>query len=306
MNGFGLLALAVLLLAAAAELWWGSAARARRRASMRHLHERLQAQSDPGSAAAALPAAGDGPARYSWHAWLLRAGLDTGPRQVLTLLLPGVLFMGFAGWRLHSLAGALAMGAIYATVLGFWLLWRADRLQRQILLQLPDFLENVVRIVSTGNSLPMAFQHAAAEVRPPLHGVLEQTLHGMRAGRDMADALHQAAAVYRIEALRILEAVVAMSERYGGRTDRILQRMADFMRDLEQAQQEVRAVTSETRVSSWVLGLLPVLSAAFMMLVDPAFFEPMFHQPFGHRLLLMALGFEALGAFLLHRLARSL
>jgi tight adherence protein B len=82
--------------------------------------------------------------------------------------------------------------------------------------------------------------------------------------------------------------------------------MSDFMRDLEHAQHELKSVTSETRMSSWVLGLLPLLAGGFMMLTNPDFFQPMFHEPLGHKLLLIALSLEAVGAFLLYRLAKSL
>jgi tight adherence protein B len=43
-----------------------------------------------------------------------------------------------------------------------------------------------------------------------------------------------------------------------------------------------------------------------MTLFNPSFFMPMFTQQLGHKLLLIALGLEALGAFLLYRLAKSL
>jgi len=41
-------------------------------------------------------------------------------------------------------------------------------------------------------------------------------------------------------------------------------------------------------------------------LVLPAFFQPVLHDPLGHRILLIALGLELLGALLLYRLAKSL
>jgi tight adherence protein B len=293
---------ALLLLAAALELWWGAPARAQRRASLRHLRSRLQPHPEPVLANVAQTA----PHRRDvWTAWLLRAGLPTTKTSLLRLLLPVLLLAVLAGLRLHSLVAALAMGLLCVLLDWAWLLWRSERQQRAIAHQLPDFLDNMVRVIGTGNSLPVAFQRAATETRPPLRGVLTQTLGGVHAGMDMSQALQRSSRIYHIEALQLLQAIVSMSERYGGRTDQILQRMGDFMRDLEQAQQEVKAVTAETRISSWVLGLLPVVSAAFMMLVDPDFFEPMFHQALGHKLLLAALLFELAGAFLLRRLARS-
>ena len=78
------------------------------------------------------------------------------------------------------------------------------------------------------------------------------------------------------------------------------------MRDLEQAQQELSATTSETRMSAWVLGLLPPASAVLMAISSPEFFQPVLHDPLGHKILLIALGLELLGGFLLYRLAKSL
>ncbi len=49
-----------------------------------------------------------------------------------------------------------------------------------------------------------------------------------------------------MEVLKVLSVVIGVSVRIGGRSDQILQRMGDFMRDLEQAQQELSATTSET------------------------------------------------------------
>ncbi|MNN22611.1 hypothetical protein D3C81_1359750 [compost metagenome] len=71
-------------------------------------------------------------------------------------------------------------------------------------------------------------------------------------------------------------------------------------------QRELQATTSETRMSAWVLGLLPVVAAMMMALLSPDFFQPMFHDPLGKKVLLMAVAMEAIGAFLLYRLAKSL
>jgi len=128
----------------------------------------------------------------------------------------------------------------------------------------------------------------------------------VRAGLDLDRALQLASRPYRLEELELLHVVLGTGMRMGGRADQILQRMSDFMRDLSHARHELNAITSETRMSAWVLGLLPLAVAAFMTLLSPAFFMPMFIQPLGHKILFMAAGLEAIGAFLLYRLAKSL
>ena len=92
--------------------------------------------------------------------------------------------------------------------------------------------------------------------------------------------------------------------KFGGRSDVMLDRMASLMRDLEQADRELVALSTETRLSSWILGLLPILLGGFVILAHPSYFNAMWTDPFGQRLVFIAFGLQLLGAFLLYRLAR--
>jgi tight adherence protein B len=77
-----------------------------------------------------------------------------------------------------------------------------------------------------------------------------------------------------------------------------------LMRDLEQAHRELVALTTETRLSSWVLGAMPVLLGGYMIISNPRYFDAMWGDPSGKNLVYAALGLQILGAFLLYRLAR--
>ena len=308
-----LASLVLLLLAGAVELWWGVPARRRQRASLSHAEDRLQAVSGPASAAAtANPATPRGaaiaasPAALPWDGLLRRASLPVGWRTPLALLLPGLLLSLFAASRLGTVWMAPLTFVVYALAVWFWLQRRIVGLQRKLLRQLPDFLDNVVRLAGIGNSLPMAFQSAATQIPMPLRGLLDSAVLHTRNGLDLDRALSLAAQPYRLEVLEVLAVVLGVSVRIGGRADQILQRMSDFMRDLEQAQQELMATTSETRMSAWVLGLLPPICATLMAIASPDFFQPVIEQPLGHKLLALALALEAIGAFLLYRLAKSI
>lgn len=313
MTGVLLLCSAVLVLVAVAiELWWGAARRERQRASLQHAEQRLAAAPPvtqlagmtprTSSAAPAAPA----PAALPWDALLQRAGLRGGWTMPLAWLVSGVLLAWLAAARIGTAWMWPITLALFALVLGVWLSRRILGLQRRLLRQLPDFLDNLVRLTALGNSLQMAFQTASQQVPAPLRGLLDDTLSGARSGLDLDRALSQASRPYRLEVLDVLAVVLGVSIRIGGRSDQILQRLSDFMRDLEQAQQELMATTSETRMSAWVLGLLPPLCALLMAIASPDFFQPVLHAPLGHKLLGAALLLELMGGFLLYRLARSL
>lgn len=303
-----LLSLAVLLAACAMLLLGNAQRRARAQASLGHAEQRLQ-RSTPATSAAtllAVPGAGGGKHPLRWDATLIRAGIRPGWRAPLLALLPGLALAAFAAMRLGTgWAFPIALG-LYALVTWLLLQRRVNALQRKLIRQLPDFLDNLVRLTALGNSLQMSFQNASGQTIAPLRDLLDTTLRNARSGMDLDRALAQAAAPWRVEALDVLSVVMGVCVRIGGRSDQVLQRLSDFMRDLDQAQQELKATTSETRMSAWVLGLLPPISALLMALASPDFFEPMLRDPQGHKLLLAALGLELVGGFLLYRLAKSI
>ena len=307
--------LCLLLLAGAIELWWGIPARRLHANSLERMEAGLQqraqamlpAQTHPGRAQPARDtSASASMAQRPWDRLLLAAGLTPGAWTLTLILVPGLLLAVFAAVRIGTAWMAPLALAIYVLGAWFWLTRRVERLRRKLLAQLPDFLDNMVRLTTLGNSLPMAFQGASGQVAAPLRPLLEATLRNTRGGMDLDQALAAAARPYGLQALEVLSVVMGICIRIGGRADHILQRISDFMRDLAEAQQELRATTSETRGSAWVLGLLPPASALFMALLSPDFFHPLIEHSLGHKLIIGAVVLEAIGVILLYRLAKSL
>ncbi|HDS1040642.1 TPA: type II secretion system F family protein [Stenotrophomonas maltophilia] len=311
----GVLSLISVLLALAVWLWGSASSREQRQASLQHAEQQLArgsaaplAASDgnrtPGNPAA--PPSTAGRRSLPWDALLQRAGLPVGWKVPLLVLVPGLALSALAVLRLGTAWMFPLTLLLYLLGAGLWLARRTARLKARLLHQLPDFLDNLVRLTALGNSLQAAFQVASMQTSAPLRGLLDTTMRYARSGMDLDRALNLAGQPYRMEVLGVLAVVMGVSVRIGGRADQILQRMGDFMRDLEQAQQELAATTSETRMSAWVLGLLPPASVVLMAIASPDFFQPVLHDPLGHKILLMALGLELVGGFLLYRLARSL
>ncbi|WP_295575696.1 type II secretion system F family protein [uncultured Stenotrophomonas sp.] len=310
----GVLSIISVLLALAAWLWGAASSREQRQASLQHAEQQLARGANVATSAAGAGAAANDPPRPSasgrrvlpWDGVLQSAGLQPGWKLPLMLLVPGLLLSVIAVLRLGTAWMFPLTLLLYLLGCWLWVVRRTSRLRAQLLHQLPDFLDNLVRLTALGNSLQAAFQVASMQTSAPLRGLLDTTVRYARSGMDLDRALALAAQPYRMDVLKVLAVVIGVSVRIGGRSDQILQRMGDFMRDLEQAQQELAATTSETRMSAWVLGLLPPASAVLMAIASPDFFQPVLHEPLGHKVLLIALGLELVGAFLLYRLAKSL
>ncbi|AIF46558.1 type II secretion system F family protein [Dyella japonica] len=307
-QALALAAITLLLLAGAIELWWGSAARLQQRRSLENVEQRLVAQAPVERRTLPPPLPGRQKRAFLQQAdgLLMRCNLPVNRAIYALFASGGILLALLAWWRIGSALAMPLVLALYGAGVWLWLRTRIEKQQQRLLAQLPDFLDGMVRMTSVGNSLPMAFQSTSKSVAMPLRGVLDRTLSSMHAGADLDQALAMASRPYKLEELSLLHAVFGIGMRVGGRADDVLQRMSDFMRDHSHARSELKAITSETRMSAWVLALLPVAVSTFMTFVDPAFFRPMFHEPLGHKLLLTALGLEVLGGLLLYRLAKSL
>ncbi len=242
-------------------------------------------------------------ARYACGAMLNRAGLRNARGTIVAVAaIVAVLCLVAA-----SQGGVLAAGVTLcgcAVFLYFVTSMRASRRRQAIVRQLPSFLDGIVRLVTLGNSVPAAFQASLQITEAPLRECLDHVSRMLRSGVEIDRALSHVAVLYGARELELVGAVLRLSVKYGGRADVMLDRMSSFMRDLEHAERELVAMSSETRLSSWVLGMLPVGIGGFLILTNPRYFGAMWFDPGGRQILYIAFALQLTGAYLLYRLAR--
>ena len=313
-NAFLLLSLALLIAAAAIALWMLVGRQQKTRRMTRHLEQSLEKSAAAAAGFATKDAAAsafDGSVADALLGNEKRTGwpvpavlLGTASARLfygsLALTVAAFLIVGFAvGW----LAGSAAL-----VVLGigfFFLLYaRAQKYRARLTQQLPGFLDNTVRLVTIGNSVQAAFQMAAASTKDPLQSVIEKAASLARAGMDLENAVAHVARQTRLDELHLLAAILRISVRYGGRVDLLLERVANFMRDREQAEQDLSAMTAETRLSAWVLSLLPVAVCSLIISFNASYFLRMWNDASGRNFIWAAAVLQILGVVLLYRMAK--
>lgn len=321
------LCFALVLAAAGILLWQWARGLQQRQVIHRHLAQQLEARPMPAEASPSSPRTSfiDSPANgMAADPWMNAGSAEpvaAARKDRLQALMPSwlegaisvnlVALVGLLILILSAVAGLLAgwISAIGAFVVllalstfGLWL--RLQKFRRQLVSQLPSFIDAMVRLITIGNSTQAAFQLAITSTQPPLRSYLERAANLVRAGVDLDRALHQTAASVRVEEMYLLASILGLGVRYGGRADLLLERVANFMRDREQAQHELVAMSSETRLSAWILGLLPLGVGGFIIISNPGYFLRMWHDSTGQMLIFGAVGLQLLGTVLLYRLAR--
>ncbi|CAB5284108.1 type II secretion system protein [Burkholderia multivorans] len=232
-----------------------------------------------------------------------RAGIADARGKALVALAALGALAAIAASRGGPLA-CLAALACGISVFGVWLASRIQRRRLKIVRQIPSFLDGIVRLVTLGNSVPAAFQAALLTTEEPLRGCLDHVSRMLRGGVEIDRAMLHIAKIYRTEEFELVGSVLRLSVKYGGRADVMLERMAVFMRDLEQAERELTAMSAETRLSAFVLVMLPIAIASFVIMTNPQYLHGMWNDPSGQMLLVIAFLLQLFGSIWLYRMAR--
>ncbi len=97
---------------------------------------------------------------------------------------------------------------------------------------------------------------------------------------------------------------ILLQRQYGGDLVRLLGETADLLRMRLELEREVRAVTSQARLSGAVVaGLVPV-SASLLLVTNPTYIDVLFETLPGQILLVVALILQLSGWAVLSRLVR--
>lgn len=233
------------------------------------------------------------------------AGFELKPQHLAAMAL--VLGMvGLLGGLWLGVTGALLVVGATVFVFGFLLPYaRLRRRQALIVSQVPMFVDQVTRSMGTGRSVESAVRLAAEESPVPLKYVLERVVRATDLGADMAQTLNEAAALHGLRELSLIGLALTISNTYGSSPREMLQSVVQMIRHRELAQRELAAMTGETRMSAWVLGLTPVTLAGYMIATNPGYLDMMLQDSAGKTILYTAAGLQAAGVLLLWRMLRS-
>lgn len=246
------------------------------------------------------------PPAMRWIGRMLhRSGLSRHPAQLVLL---GVAFIPVyaLAYLYRGPVGLLFGFGLYFICIYLLILWRTASAHRVMVGQLPGFIDQIIRVMAVGRSFDSALLEAIDDSPPPLCEALEPVKIETSLGGDTVDALGDVARLYDLKELHLLTLALRINQRYGGSIKAMLESIIGMIRQREQAERELRALTGETRLSAWVLGCLPLAMAGYMMLMNPTYIRYLLDDPGGPRMIGIALGLQATGSLLIWRMLRSI
>jgi tight adherence protein B len=192
---------------------------------------------------------------------------------------------------LMALAVAAVCALLPSLLLRFSLNRRADKLREQ----LPDVLTIMASSLRAGHSFLQSLDTVSKEITQPAKAEFQRVVAEVRLGRPVEDALE--ALADRVGSSDFKWAVLAVNiqREVGGNLAEILDNVADTLRERATMRRQVQVLTTEGRLSAWVLTLLPFAIAAYMTLVNPEYIGLLVTNHIGWIMLGGAAGLMTLG-----------
>lgn len=244
------------------------------------------------------------------RSWL--AGLEGRLRAADLELRAGEFLLLSLGFGLLGILLALLLGGgpflllvpALAALPTLLLSTRSQERRKQIGLALPDALGSTASALRAGFSLLQALDACARQTKGPLGQEFERMLAETRVGVSVDEALESLAKRAGSADLTLMVTAVQIQRQVGGNLAEVMDRIQQTIRERVRLQAEVRALSAQGRMSSLIIGLLPVGLLVLMGLIAPAFVAPMFQPGIGRTLLILAATFEIFGFFVLSRVVR--
>jgi tight adherence protein B len=168
----------------------------------------------------------------------------------------------------------------------------------------PDAIDLMVRALRSGLPISEAIVGAGHEIADPVGTELRIVESGMRLGRDLEALLWDIAKRIDTPEFRFFIIALSVQRETGGNLAETLANLADALRRRRQMRAKVRAMSSETRATTMILGGLPVVVIGLLMLTSPSYLAPLFHDVRGYILDGVALAMLVVGIAIMTRMAR--
>jgi tight adherence protein B len=217
---------------------------------------------------------------------LEQADLPLKPAEVIFVYAVGVVVLSILVLVVtESLLGGFVALVAFGLVPPAMLSVLAKRRTRAFLSQLPDTLQMLAGSLRAGFSLMQGVEAVASEVAEPMGKELRRVVTEARLGRDLEDSLD--AVAERMESPDFSWAVMAIriQREVGGNLAELLMTVSETMLARERLRRDVSSLTAEGRISAIVLGIMPPVLGVVMMVVNPGYMKPLFHEAIGKILL---------------------
>ena len=169
---------------------------------------------------------------------------------------------------------------------------------------LPDTLDLMTRALRAGHAFTAALKMAGEETSEPIAGEFRTVHDQINFGVSMQQALANLSERVPSTDVRYFVVAVLIQRESGGNLTEILSNLSNLIRQRAKLLAKIKVLSSEGRMSAWILGVMPFALAAAMHAVNPKFMSLLWTDPIGQTLIEYMLTLMAIGALVMRKIVR--
>jgi tight adherence protein B len=146
-------------------------------------------------------------------------------------------------------------------------------------LQLPEALELITRSLKAGHPVPVAISMVAREMPDPIGTEFGVVADEVTYGSTLVNALHSMFERVGHEDLPLFVTAVSIQSSSGGNLREILDGLSGTIRERGKLRRKVRAISTEGRISAYILTAVPALLMAAIFGLMPDFYGKVWGEP---------------------------
>jgi tight adherence protein B len=155
----------------------------------------------------------------------------------------------------------------------------AGRRTDQFTTRFPDAIELMVRGLRSGLPISETIGVVATEVPGPIADEFQSVSDKMKIGRTMEAALQEAAERIGTPEFQFFVITLAIQRETGGNLAETLANLADVLRKRSQMKLKIRAMSSESKASAYIVGALPFIVFGLIWFINAGYMQGFFSDP---------------------------
>ena len=214
---------------------------------------------------------------------IMASALPVTPSQGLLLmagafvLLTSVMLFAIAGAGFPINYGTLLLTFALAFCITFAipmlvLSFIGQRRRKRIEQQFPVALDIFVRALRAGHPIASAIDLLTKEMEDPIGSEFGLISDEVAYGAELNDALSGMAERWNLDDMRMFVVSLSVQNETGGNLAEILENLTEVIRARSSLYMKVRALSSEGRMTGWMLTALPIVAFVGLFMVNPGFY----------------------------------
>ena len=186
----------------------------------------------------------------------------------------------------------------------FYYIYRKNKHEETLIKQLPEAIDMITRSLKAGQSLDRALHEVSLRMPAPIGTEISSIYDEITMGIPFETAIKNFENRYpKIADIKILCTTFIIQRETGGNLTKILGGLSKTIRNRFKLKMQVKALTAEGRITSLILGLLPVAVAGIIWFLNPKYISILFVHPLGKKILLVALFLEVIGFYIMKKIS---